>query len=113
MAAFQASVTYSARFGNRHMSPSRTSAPLRAFNWLSTTRTGLSCATVGVLSLAGLDGYEYWQTGKAIYGFFVVFMLGLIINAWLQVYRHRNDPSWPPKLQWVSRNRVDEHDQRV
>jgi hypothetical protein len=88
------------------MAVTRTPWPLRVFNWLSGTTLGLACSTAGVLCFAGLDGYEYWRTGKVIYAGFVIFMLALIVKGWVQVYKHRNDPSWPPKLGWVPRDRT-------
>jgi hypothetical protein len=81
--------------------------PLRAFNWLSTNKFGIACTTVGVLCMAGLEVYEYWRTRQVIYAGFAVFMLALIVKSWVQVYKHRNDPSWPPKLRWVPRDRAE------
>jgi uncharacterized membrane protein HdeD (DUF308 family) len=92
------------------MSPARTFRPLRAFNWLSTNRYGLVLSSAIDLAFAGLEGYNFFRTHNAIHLIFAIFMLVLVINGWVQVYRHRNDPSWPPKLQWVPRNQVDEHD---
>jgi hypothetical protein len=89
------------------MASTWTRLPLRVFNWLSGTTLGIAFATVVVLGLAGIEVYEYWQTRQVIYAGFAVFMLALIVNAWVQVYRHRNDPSWPPKLRWVSRDRAE------
>ncbi|EID17050.1 hypothetical protein MXEN_02689 [Mycobacterium xenopi RIVM700367] len=87
------------------MSPSRTSAPLRAFNWLSTNRYGLVLSSVIVLAFTGSEGYNFFRTHNAIHLIFAIFMLVLVINGWVQVYRHRNDPSYPLKLQWVPRDR--------
>jgi hypothetical protein len=89
------------------MAATRTSWPLRAFNWLSGTTPGLACSTAGVLCLVGIEVCAYWQTGKVMYVGFAIFMLALIVKGWVQVYRHRDDPSWPPRLEWVLRDRAE------
>ncbi|BCO37435.1 hypothetical protein BMW24_013825 [Mycobacterium heckeshornense] len=89
------------------MSPSRTSAPLKAFNWLSTNRYGMVLSSAFVLAFAGLECYNFFSTHNAIHLIFALFILGIVINGWVQVYRHRNDPSWPPKLRWVLRERAE------
>jgi len=73
------------------------------FNWLNTKR-GLLLCSVLILALAGIEVYSFLQTHKTMYLGFAAFLLALAVSAWVQVYRHRGDPSWPPKRVLVPRD---------
>lgn len=77
---------------------------IRLFNWLNTNKYALGLCSVIILTVAGLEVYEFWRTHKLMYLGFAVFMVALVVNTWVQVYRHRGDPTWPRKIALVPRN---------
>lgn len=68
----------------------------RAFNWLN-SRPGLLLCSILILALACVEGYGYINTHKVMYLGFAVLMVALAITTWIQLARHRDDPTWPPK----------------
>ncbi len=76
----------------------------RAFNWLN-TKHGLLLCSVLILALAGVEGYSFLTTHKTMYLGLVAFMLALVGSTWVQLYRHRGDPTWPPRRVSTPRNR--------
>ncbi|MGN7778861.1 hypothetical protein ACTJJE_04995 [Mycolicibacterium sp. 22603] len=77
-----------------------------------TSVKGRIYAGLVVVGLAMFELYGYWRTGNPMLILFAILMLALVANEGFQIYRHRNDPAWPPKLKQVPRNFEDasEHD---
>jgi hypothetical protein len=76
----------------------------RTFNWLN-SRRGLLLCSILILALGCIEAYVFIETHKTMYLGFAVLMLALVASMWVQLYRHRGDPSWPPKRVLVPRNR--------
>jgi RsiW-degrading membrane proteinase PrsW (M82 family) len=77
---------------------------IRVFNWLGTNKYGLGLCSVVIFVFAALAVHMFWRTHETIYLGGAVFLVALVANSWVKVYRHRNDPTWPRKLALVPRD---------
>lgn len=54
---------------------------------------------IGVAAL-----WEFFHAGGAIFVVTGVIILALVIFEWVRLYRHRDDPDWPRRPAWASRD---------